>query len=410
MIELQRQKLGLPPMSMPGGTVNATGGIRGGQQSSAQSMGSVSRVGVLQGHSPVAIRHGAPQPAAAVAALQSEDLQMQTFIHRLQYRDDSQMITDSMSGPTVPTALSRRILHKQGVGYLDNTVAAIVSASADRFLATVLHQSLACRNKRLEGSVMAREATLFRKRHIEQYETDVRDRRRQRQQKEDEREKCHLKVIEAAEALSKKNGSSGSKDEGGGTTSKSKKKKKGTATAVDNINLNGNKGDTSKTNNKGIGANDDKGDDDDNDSYISLDEEEQHYQKYYRNNSTDEFVDDSSDDEEDRTLILSDISRPLRAWDFHLTGKIGVMGAMPPLNSGDTDNDEDNDEKNQRDNDVNLEQDGSTRDSSAVDGKGSVGVDVNRSNEDGLSSPSKRDNTSGISSGGGPTSLPNLKQ
>ena len=49
------------------------------------------------------------------------------------------------SGSTVPTALCRRIIHRQGGGYLDETVAAVAAGAADRFLATVLQQSSTCR-------------------------------------------------------------------------------------------------------------------------------------------------------------------------------------------------------------------------------------------------------------------------
>jgi hypothetical protein len=80
-------------------------------------------------------------------------------------------------------------LQKQGVGYLDDTVAAVVSASADRFLATVLHQAAACRDQRLKGAELAQEAARHRKRHMQHYEADSDDRQRRKEEKEKKRER-----------------------------------------------------------------------------------------------------------------------------------------------------------------------------------------------------------------------------
>ena len=57
----------------------------------------------------------------------------------------------------------------------------------------------------------------------------------------------------------------------------------------------------------------------DDDSYDSLDEEEEYYQQYYHNQD-----DGSGDEEDDETLQLTDIVRPLQAWDFYVTGKLVV--------------------------------------------------------------------------------------
>jgi len=127
---------------------------------------------------------------AAAAALWSDDEQLQHFLHLLTASSDSISSSSSSSSssmddtvaqsdtphppqttttpkqplfpthdekyqsrrlPTVPTALSRRMLHKQGAGYLDTAVAFIASAAADRFLATVLHQAIVCRDRRIQG-------------------------------------------------------------------------------------------------------------------------------------------------------------------------------------------------------------------------------------------------------------------
>ena len=67
--------------------------------------------------------------------------------------------------PTTPASLSRRILHKSSVGYLDESLPLLLSAMSDRFLATVLAQGMACRNRRLEGYKALLKERKRRKRH-----------------------------------------------------------------------------------------------------------------------------------------------------------------------------------------------------------------------------------------------------
>jgi hypothetical protein len=240
-----------------------------------------------------------PQQAAA-AEQRLEDAQMQVFLHRLQNRNDSR--PQSSSAPTVPTVLSRRMLQKQGVGYLDDTVAAVVSGAADRFLATVLQQANACCEERLKGVEIAREAKRRRRRHMQQYEADVAERTRIKAEREEKRERDNLAALRAADALKTKPSGSLAAQDDDGINSKNKKK-------ADELQMNGNK-------RKENGA-----DDDDQASYDSIDEEEEYYQERYN----DEAMPDTSDDEEDeKILILRDIARPLMAWDFHIDGKIGM--------------------------------------------------------------------------------------
>lgn len=265
--------------------------------------------GPMPSHAPASAVAGGNVPQqTAVAAVQTEDQQMQRFLNRMQRRDDAQqLIVDSSSGPTVPTALSRRMLHRQGVGYLDDSVAAIASASADRFLATLLHQAVACRDQRLKGAEMAKGARRHRKRHMEQYEADTDDRKRRKEGAEKQREKANLAAISAADAL-KKGGSSASKKDSDGTgTTKTKKKKK---VATGETKTNGNKKPAAL-------ARPDR--DDDEESFDSVDEEEMFYQNYYGDPG-----DSEESDEEDETIRLADLRRPLEAWDFHITGKLGL--------------------------------------------------------------------------------------
>jgi hypothetical protein len=198
------------------------------------------------------------------------------------------------------------MLHRQGVGYLDDTVAATISASADRFLATVLQQAVACRDQRLKGAEMAREAAKHRKRHIQHYEADTDDRKRRKEEKEEAREKVHLSAISAAEALKKGGGAKDSDDK------KSKKKKKKTTDEAPKTN--GSKPDALKD------------DGDDEESYDSIDEEEEYYQERLGEVRGRLQGDDEEDDD---TLLLRDLVRPLEAWDFHLTGKEALETREP---------------------------------------------------------------------------------
>jgi hypothetical protein len=318
MIELQRARL----LGAKGGGNNGGTPVSTPTQNGSQS-NRIIMPGQTPGALPAAQAHQTPQQSAA-AAVRLEDLQMQRFFHRLQARDDAR--PDASSGPTVPTALSRRILQKQGVGYLDDTVAAVVSASADRFLATVLHQAAACRDQRLKGAELAQEAARHRKRHMQHYEADSDERQRRKEEKEKKRERANLAAVEAAEVLTK-SGKSPAK-EGEPTATKSKKKKK---VVVDDNGTNGNKRKHHP-------------EEDDDDSYDSVDEEEDYYRNYYGDDNVNGGKDD--EDEDDETLILRDIARPLEAWDFHLTGKEG-MYHRPDASEDEadiSDEDDDNDD------------------------------------------------------------------
>lgn len=314
MIELQRARL-----LASKGASNSTGvspggaGLNGSQISSPVPGGPST---TFAGESTAT--HQTPQQAA-IAAMRVEDIHMQRFLHKLQDRNDAK--AQSSSGPTVPVVLSRRMLQKQGVGFLDETVAAIVSGAADRFLGTVLQQAMACRDQRLKGAEMAREAKNRRKRHMDQYEADTAERRRRKQESEEQREKNNLAAISAAEALKK---SGLKRNENVESPSKSKKKKK-----PHDVTRNGN---GSKSRGENIAA------DGDDDSYDSIDEEEQYYREVYGDSVG---IDNKDvEDDEDDTLILRDLSRPLEAWGFHVDGKAG----MEPSAVDESDEDDDDSE------------------------------------------------------------------
>ena len=287
---------------------------------------------------------------SAVAIMKNEDLQLKRFLQRLQHERDDSQPGEASTGPTVPTALSRRMLHRQGAGYYDGTVAAMTSAAADRFLATILQQAVACRDQRLKGAELARQSAKKRKRHRRQYQESVDDRRRRKEEKAAYREGVNLAAIAAADALQHKTtankpgvSDTNKADEGGAAATsppKSKKKKK----AADTPALNGYKK---------------RPDDlsDDEASYDSIDEEEEYYEQYYNDDDDNDDGDNSDDgyngEDEDETMILTDIKRPLEAWDYNLTGKLEINGTNTHLdddatNSEDT-NSEDEGEKDDDD-------------------------------------------------------------
>lgn len=314
MIELQRARLGLPPTS-GGGAMN--GGRTTSPAAPTSLQGKGKGIAMASTMASEAASNYANNPMqAALAMKRSEEAQMKIFLQLLQQRDDSN--AQAVSGPTVPTALSRRMLHRQGVGFLDNTVAATVSAAADRFLATVLQQAVACRDQRLKGVELAREAARRRKRHFEHYQADTDDRRRRKILHAKEREKANLAAIAAAEALGSKAAASASNAAGVGGAStptnetKSKRKKK-TEEAVPNGNA-------------PVGV--PKEEDDDDDSFDSMDEEEEYYQEFYGNDTTTGPLVDDGDNVDDEKLVLKDLVRPLEAWRVHVRGKMS-LGPSP---------------------------------------------------------------------------------
>ena len=325
MIELQRQKLGLPPAG-----------------TSAEKQPSPSEV--------------------ARDTLLSEDAQIERFINLLQRRDRKTTnahhhhhhhhhhsdLMPSSNGPTVPTALSRRMLQRQGVGYLDDTVASVVSASADRFLATVLQQSIACRDQRLKGAAMTREAAKQRKQHMEYYEADNADRKRRREAITKAREDVAVLTIANADAI-KKGGSGIGTDTGGATKKKSKKGTKKNPAAAAKATGPG----------KADAALEALATEELEEEYDSIDEEEEYYQENVvevtrerivlkkTGDNEDQEDDDEDSDDEDDTLLLRDIVRPLEAWNFHLNGKEAI------------ETDDDNDEI--EDNDKDLQESGNSK-------------------------------------------------
>jgi hypothetical protein len=306
MIELQRAKLGLPPVATAAASAAAPG--QAPATPSTTTMNNTHQQ-ILQ--SPTHVAAAAPRLTPgqqAAAAVHAQEEQLQKFLHRLQRRQDEQ-------ASTVPTALSRRMLQRQGVGYLDESVASVVSATADRFLATVLQQAVACRDQRLSGAEMARQENRHRRKHILQRQADADDRKRRKVAREEARKKSNLDAVAAAEQLKARGmvppNATMANASISGTKSKSKKKKMGEEKS------------------------------DDETSYDSLEEEEDYYKEYYGGVNGDDSGEE--EDENQDMLTLRDLERPLEAWGVHLTGKVGlglVVGESSDVESDDEEEEE----------------------------------------------------------------------
>lgn len=271
MIELQRAKMGIPTTSTTTHQ-NGTGSSSTTPNNSDQ-----------------------PNAIASIRANQ-QDERLHTFLSKLQH-----------TKPTVPPSLTRRILNKQGVGFQDPLVSTVVSCAADRFLATVLSQALVCRDRRLKGEELARKE----KREIER----VRKRRRAEQLKTTNKKQ---KLEKELEDFVKK-----------GQKSPQKQDKKGSSELIKRL----------ETNSFGkYGERDSL--DEEEDYYLKIQDESQNKNgpdaldnsvqkdietgnQSYEEDESDEDEDEDDDDERE-ILQMRDLVRPLEAWGFALTGKMGL--------------------------------------------------------------------------------------
>jgi len=219
--------------------------------------------------------------------------------------------------PTIPSALSRRILHKSGVGYLDNSVPLILSAMSDRFLATILVQAKACRDRRIEGY----KATIKeRKRRNKHRKLVLKERlNRDKRYKEElgkKRSMMESTVMDAKELLEKDSNKKGSSSGGEDKTL---------------FGLSEEEREAVKEYKKQV---------------ADVDAEEEYYNKYYGKGNEDGNLDldnissDEEDDEDDELVVdtdlkLRDLVRPLGAWGFDLTGKLGFTDEVNNDSEGD---------------------------------------------------------------------------
>jgi hypothetical protein len=288
MIELQRARLGLPPPTSSTHPITSVQADRNSTTSVAQSAPTLQQ------------RHSSHQQAAA-QTVDQEDEKLSKFVKRLHQQQRE-------GGTTVPTSLARRMLHRQGVGYLDDTVAMLTAAAGDRFLASVLQQGLACRDRRLSGQERSQVQSARRRKYVSLYQQDSEYRKRRKMQRTSQKLQAHVAALAAAQGMNEKSNLTDNKD----TTAKKKLSKKN---EQDEVDTNG-----TKMIDQPIIDDDEILDDD------SMDEEELYYEEYY--GEPPEVNDDDDADEDDQVLLLRDLERPLEAWHFKLTGKVG-LGAIP---------------------------------------------------------------------------------
>ena len=234
--------------------------------------------------------------------------------------------------PTTPSNLSRRILHRSGVGYLDESVPLVLSSMADRFLATVLVQGMACRESRIEG-----------------YDALLRDRRRRRQHRgrvlRERRERERRFQNEVKERRMRAEDAVAESDE---LARQMNQNKKGAATsgagtpAVFRLTDE----DMDAAREYKSEARDCDAEEDYYHVAVGLDDDA---------SLADDDIDGESDDDNEglravdydptlRDLKLRDIVRPLRAWGFDLTGKLGFSDSNVDVDNDDDAYDEDVDE------------------------------------------------------------------
>jgi hypothetical protein len=258
--------------------------------------------------------------------------------------------------PTTPQNLSRRILHKQGVGFLDDAVSLLLSAASDRFLATVLTQATACRDRRLEGYKALLVERKARKRHRRKVLKERIERERRCKEEIDKKRKEADEVIKEHEEGKKAKAPSLATGTGAAAS-----------TATEALSFSIKKADIDRmnefrTDNAEMDAEEDyyhscfgnKGDDDNAGEKDTLDEE----------NEEESDDDDDSDDEIDDKqydLLLRDIVRPLGAWGFDLTAKVGFdspdMGAEEECEYIEEDKDEEEGDDEADDEDIDNEED-----------------------------------------------------
>lgn len=256
---------------------------------------------------------------AAAQAMRAEDAQMSRFLRLLQESRDDQQPGEAIFGPTVPTSLSRREINRQGVGFADTAVAAVVSAAADRFLASVLQQSIPCRDQRLKGMEVARQAARERKRFRQKYERGIDERKRRKMQETKKRNAANQTAIRNAEELDNKTNAAKRKADSEAETNGSAR------TAANGVQAQRELIEASDIN------------------YDSVDEEDKLYMEHHAafdDNNDDNNMNSDDEDDEDEVLILGDVARPLRAWGFHVDGRLtsDILTAVKPLPVASKDN------------------------------------------------------------------------
>lgn len=238
--------------------------------------------------------------------------------------------------PTTPANLSRRLLHRSGVGYLDAALPLLLSSLADRFLATVLVQATACRDRRLEGHDALRKEERRRVRHRSRVMRERRDRKRRWEEElKRRRGEAEKAVREAGVTLEHQSGR-----KGGATVGHSGVKGRGMFR---------------------LSEKDREAAEEYRKQTEEMDAEEDYYNAYYNrkgkgdggSNFSAIDVDQNDDDDDDDSeaeempedaerydIQLRDLVRPLRAWGFDIASKPGLVAkgnGWEDLSDGDED-------------------------------------------------------------------------
>lgn len=301
-------------------------------------------------------------PPSATALMDEHDAKLHTFLYLLSEESSSSSLRNSANitnknkqavggRTTVPEQLTRRILNRQGVNFIDETVGSIVSIAADKFLATVLSQSIACRDHRLEGEEVRNQHQRFQQKYQRKRKRKDIQIARKKQAKE-ALQQAKLTLVQANQALSQVSTSSNINTAAihnllpNATSTptnlmmKPKNKKEiiaslqqALATAhsnLTNIEKSTAKLTTESKTNKPQQQNgnilvqptlypstssDDE--DEDDDDWIEENEEEDKEQS-----------DEEDDDDERYVLQLCDVVRPLESWGIHLNGRVGLVSSI----------------------------------------------------------------------------------
>eukprot|EP00571_Detonula_confervacea_P011976 CAMPEP_0172306788 /NCGR_PEP_ID=MMETSP1058-20130122/7786_1 /TAXON_ID=83371 /ORGANISM="Detonula confervacea, Strain CCMP 353" /LENGTH=572 /DNA_ID=CAMNT_0013018781 /DNA_START=135 /DNA_END=1853 /DNA_ORIENTATION=+ len=305
--------------------------------------------------------------------------------------------------PTTPSNLSRRLLHKSGVGYLDDSIPLLLSALSDRFLATVLVQGRACRDRRLEGYKALLKERRRRKRHCQRVSRERKSREKRFMDELGNRRRNAEGAIHDAKELEQQS-----------------KKSKGVSAANATSGMAG-KGPMYQLSEKEREAAVEY-----KKQAKDVDAEESYYNAYYGKNGedgkNDDIVDDNNDmndsEEEDESeeeleledatqydLSLRDLVRPLSAWGFDLTGKLGfadeevinsddeeyeIANDADNADGGDQGSEEDEDDDQQDGNDEAMNSEEDDADLATTDDEGGGGDGSKKKKKATVVSPKKK--------------------
>ena len=303
----------------------------------SDKMTSLARSKQLQTPASASSQAAKSSSSSSSSGVLDEDMKIVAFIHRLdeQVGGVTSALSTLVSGEddektsiaathedavcnttTVPIALSRRILNRQGVEYMPGShVDTVMSLAGDRFLASVLQQAIICRGHRLEGEALLRRERVERRKQ-------KRERRKEKIKVAQARKndwKARLTTAEETLKNLEKPQHISSTSSVGSASVKSKKKSKKEKSDEKSV------GSSKKTLRDIVKSPAPETDElekkiDNDELFSETDWEEWGDGSQLEDISSDE--DDDSDDDEDMTLRIQDVVRSVRSYGFDLSGKI----------------------------------------------------------------------------------------